>query len=117
MRTFALFVCLSCVSLLRAFAQDSVKVDPKHYKTLLDNPQLRIVDVVIKPGEKTQMHSHPNFAVYAISGGSVKFTYPDGKTRSAKIKAGQALWREAEAHSSENTGKTDLHVIDIELKK
>jgi mannose-6-phosphate isomerase-like protein (cupin superfamily) len=117
MRTLALLVVISLVSFVKVMAQDPTKVDPKHYKVLLDNAHLRIDDVMIKPGEKTPMHSHPGYAVYALTGGNVKFTYPDGKTRTVKVKAGQAIWRDGETHTSENIGKSDLHVIDIELKK
>jgi hypothetical protein len=32
-------------------------------------------------------------------------------------KAGQAVWHNAEKYTVENVGKTERHVLDIELKK
>jgi hypothetical protein len=34
-----------------------------------------------------------------------------------KSKAGQCMWRNAESHAVENIGKTDVHVLNIELKR
>src|SRR2546428_4280360 len=92
-----------------SFAQDPVKVDPAHYKVLLNNPHVRVLDIRVKPGEKTPMHSHPNYVVYSFTNGTVKFTLPNGKTNTATLKAGEATWRNAETHAGENTGKTEVH--------
>ena len=110
-------ICISIVALVTAKAQDPAKVDPAHYKVLFNNSQVRILDVRQKPGYKTPMHSHPNHVVYALTGETLKFTLPDGKTNTATIKAGQVVWRNAETHTVENVGKNEAHVLDIELKK
>lgn len=94
-----------------------MKVDPAHYKVILNNEHVRIMDVRNKPGEKTPMHSHPNHVVYSFTGGTVKFTLADGKTNTVTMKAGQAVWRRAETHVVENVGKNEVHSLDIELKK
>ena len=109
--------CLSILAVVAAKAQDPVKVDPKHYKVVLNNEHVRIMDVRIKPGEKTPMHSHPNHAIYPLTGGTMKFTLADGKTNTATAKAGQVVWHNAETHTVENVGKTETHGLDIELKK
>ena len=100
-----------------AKAQDPVKVDPKHYKVVLNNKQIRIMDVRIGAGEKVPMHSHPNHVVYSLIGGKTKFTSSDGKTQTVTGKSGEAIWHNAETHAVENVGKTETHVLDIELKK
>jgi beta-alanine degradation protein BauB len=109
-------VCISILSIGIAFAQDPVKVDPAHYKVVFNNPQVRILDARLKPGEKTPMHSHPNLVVYPLTGGTIKSTLPDGKTTTATLKAGQAVWHNAQTHTSENVGKTEIHSLGIELK-
>jgi len=37
-----------------------MKVNPEHYKVILNNSQVRILDIRQKPGDKAPMHSHPN---------------------------------------------------------
>ena len=98
-------------------AQDMVKVAPKNCKVLLDNDKVRVVRVVLKPGDKLEMHSHPASIVYSLTGGKAKYTSPDGKTEEREIKAGATRWSEPETHSAENIGTTESRVLVIELKK
>ena len=117
MKKLILIVCISILSFGISFAQDPVKVDPAHYKVILNNKQVRIMDVRIKPGEKIPMHSHPNHVIYSFTDGTTKFTLADGKTETATSKAGQAVSHNAETHTVENVGKNETHSLDIELKK
>ena len=72
-------VGVSVLAAAVAKAQDPVKVDPRHYKVVFDNPYVRILDVRQKPGDKSPMHSHPNHVVYTLAGSTLKFTSSDGK--------------------------------------
>jgi quercetin dioxygenase-like cupin family protein len=117
LRASAFFAVVALASAPKAaLGQDPVKVAPQVYKVLLDNDQVRVLDIRLEPGGKSPMHSHPAYVVYAFSDGTVKFTSQDGKTGEAQLKAGQAAWREAETHAAENVGAAELHVLNIELK-
>ena len=105
------------LAVVAAKAQDPAKVDSEHYKVLLDNEYVRVLDVHHKPGEKSPMHSHPNHVVYSFTDSTVRFTSSNGKTDIRKAKAGQVVWRNAETHTAENVGKNEEHALDIELKK
>ena len=98
-------------------AQDPVKVAPNNYKVALENDSVRVANVMVKAGEKIATHSHPDHLVYAVNGGKLKFTYPDGKTKDVELKAGEATWIKSEAHSTENAGTTELKLVVFELKK
>lgn len=100
----------------KAAAPDLVKVAPNNVQVLLDNDRVRVLEVHLKPGEKIGMHSHSAYLVYSFSGGKVKYTYPDGKTEEREVKAGQAIWRAAETHASENVGTGETHSLLVELK-
>jgi quercetin dioxygenase-like cupin family protein len=86
------------------------------HKVLLDNDQVRVLDVRIQPGQKIAMHSHPANVVYFVSDAKFKITFPDGKTALREIKAGTALWSGPETHAVENTGTTEYHLVQIEMK-
>ena len=116
MKALILIVAISVLVPFVAFAQDPAKVDPAHYKVIFNNAQVRILDVQLKPGEKTPMHSHPNLIAYPLTGGTLRSTLPNGKTTTATIRAGQAVWHNAQTHASENIGKTTVHALGIELK-
>jgi Mannose-6-phosphate isomerase len=100
-----------------AMAQDPVEVASNIYKVLLENDRVRVLEVRLKAGEKTAMHSHPAHLVYILrSGGGAVFTSPDGKTTEVENKPGQVVWNEAVTHSVENVGTTEAQVLVIELK-
>jgi hypothetical protein len=89
MKKFIPIVCIPILSFGISFAQDPAKVDPAHYKVVFSNPQVRVLEVRFKPGEKTPMHSHPNPVVYSLTGGTIKSTLANGKTTTVTTKAGQ----------------------------
>jgi quercetin dioxygenase-like cupin family protein len=99
------------------YAQDVMKVAPDSHTVLLENDQVRVLKVVMKPGQKAPMHSHPHNVAYYLSDAKVKITLPDGKTQEREIKAGSSTWNEATTHMAENIGSTELQEIQIELKK
>jgi quercetin dioxygenase-like cupin family protein len=98
-------------------AQDVMKVAPETHKILLENDQVRVLSVHMKPGGKAPMHSHPHNVAYFLTDAKVKITLPNGKTEERNIKAGSSTWSEATTHTAENIGTTELEEIQIELKK
>ncbi len=99
-----------------AWAQDPVKVDPKHYKVESENAQVRILRAHYGPHEKSVMHSHPNLVIVYLSDGKVKMTTPDGKTQEVTGKKGEAAYVPAGTHLPENLGDKDFEVVLVELK-
>ena len=111
------FLLLLVLALPAVRAQDMVQVAPKNCKVLLENDKARVIEVVLKPGEKLEKHSHPANIVYSLTGGKAKYTSADGKTQEHELKAGQAVWSEAVTHSAENVGTTESRTVVIQLKK
>ena len=84
---------------------------------LLENDQVRVLDVHAEPGEKVAMHSHPASILYYLTDGKLKVTYPNGKTEEREVKAGTAVWSDAVTHAVENVGSTEFHEVHTELKE
>jgi quercetin dioxygenase-like cupin family protein len=99
-----------------AGALDPVTADPAHFKALLDNERVRVLDYRSGPGEKVAMHWHPNYITYDLTGGNTRFTYPKGKPVERVAKAGDLTWHMSETHGGENIGAAEIHVILVELK-
>jgi quercetin dioxygenase-like cupin family protein len=99
-----------------AAAEDSVAVDPKHYKLEFQNDRVRVLRIKYGPGEKSVMHAHPANVAVILTGGQAKMTLPDGKSNVLDMKAGQALWADKERHLPENSGSKPFELILIELK-
>jgi len=116
MRRLALAVAGVCLAGTIGLAQDPVAVSPKIYQVVIDNPQVRVLRVVAAPGAKTAMHQHPDNMTVLLTNGKMDFTDGDGKTQTVEMKAGEAMWSNAQKHMGVNTGTTPLEAIVVELK-
>lgn len=99
-----------------ALAQDPAVVNPATVQVKLDNDQVRVLEAVLKPGDKEQPHSHPAVVMYILSGGRIRNHTADGKSVESDLVAGQTLFREPVTHWAENIGTTTIHLILVELK-
>jgi len=99
-----------------AAAEDSVAVDPKHYKVEFQNDRVRVLRIKYGPGEKSVMHGHPaNVAVF-LTPGEAEMPLLDGNTASLDIKAGQVQCADKEKHLPQNSGSKPFELILVELK-
>jgi quercetin dioxygenase-like cupin family protein len=99
-----------------ALAQDPVKVDPAHYKVLLENATVRVLKVDYAPGAKSVPHQHPDAIAVPLSTTRVRFTLPDGKTEERELKSEAALYTPAVTHNPENLGSSPIDLILVEFK-
>jgi len=99
-----------------AFAQDAAKVDPKHYKVIVDNAQVRVLRIHYGPHETSVMHSHPDGVVTYLSAGRIKFELPGGKTITESAKAGETAWAPGGPHKPTNLSDKPFDAVLVELK-
>jgi len=100
-------------------AQDAAKMQPRAYKVVLENDDLRVIEFNSRPGMGvcgTGMHSHPRHLSVALSPAKVKVKLPDGKTIEASNGLGDVWWSEAETHEVENISGRDVRALIVELK-
>jgi len=114
--TFLITLCFALIYGFAALAQDPLQVAPDHYKLLLDNERVRVLEFHGNAGDKILLHSHPDHVVYMVHGGKAKFT-SGGKTVEQDMKTGSVVFTPAETHEVEIVGPGEVHVIVIELKK
>lgn len=124
MKLTKLLLCLPALALVTSCADsapaapppDAVAADPGHYTVLAENEAVRILRISYGPGEKSQLHQHPDAIVVPLADGKTRFTLADGTTRDGDLVADTALYMPAEAHNPENTGTTRSDAILVEFK-
>jgi hypothetical protein len=95
---------------------DPVKLTPHMYQVRLENTYVRVLEYHCEPGEKEIMHFHLPGVVYTLLEATIRMTDRQGHAEEHHLKAGEGTWRNKTWHSSENTGKRELHALAIELK-
>jgi|SRR5579863_8215403 len=96
---------------------DPLKVDPKDYKLIFENSQVRVVRVRMPAGQKVPLHEHMlNRVVVYLTDQNGSMTTPDGKTDVAKHAAGEASWGGPTKHSEQNLKDTPFEAIVVEFK-
>jgi quercetin dioxygenase-like cupin family protein len=98
-------------------AQDPIKVAQNVYKkVLLDNDQVRVLQVEFAPGEVTAWHQHPNHVIYALTDGKLEITDKGKPANVLNIKAGDTMYLPAVTHMAKNLGTTTVKLVVTELK-
>lgn len=94
-----------------AFAAETVS-------TPIDNDQVKVLNVVVQPHEKTRLHQHKvNRVMIYLQAGRQEFDY-EGKKSVLNFKAGEVKWSPAGGmHIAEVTSGAPVNIIEIELKK
>ena len=99
------------------YAQDFVKVAAQGTtKVLLENDQVRVIQIETAPGGVTSWHSHPDYILYALTDGKLESTEKGKPATVLTLKAGEALFMPAETHMVKNVGTTTAKLVLTELK-
>ena len=95
-------------------SMDATVVEPNHYRTVLENDNVRVVKITYAANDEAALHSHPNAVLVSLSDGESELILEDGTKREANFKAGSAVWAPAETHHGK--AHTALDMILVELK-
>lgn len=95
---------------------DPLKTAAAHYRLLLENERVRVLEMRVPPGEKDNEHSHPCETVYFLQGSKVRVYLPDGGTAELEFPDGHVMWHEPWTHQVENIGSKEIRAIIVEDK-
>ena len=96
-------------------ARDVTEVSPDTHRVVLDNANVRVVEIRVAQGQKVPMHSHPAHVVVNLSPARVKFSFPDGKTEVVDLRSGEVQWSDGIEHAADVLVGA-VHVILVEIK-
>jgi quercetin dioxygenase-like cupin family protein len=95
---------------------DPVRVAGDTHRLAFENGFVRVLDVHLPPGKVEPRHRHPHGMSVYFTDWEAKVT-ADGKAPDVHPRrAGTFAWSEAVVHSVENVGRTEGHILRIELK-
>ena len=95
---------------------DPLKVAADTHKLVFENTFVRVLETRVPPGKTEPMHRHGKRVVVYLSDFHTRTTEQGGKPQDNLRKAGLTRWSEPLVHTVQNIGKTEGHVISVELK-
>src|SRR5256886_9439559 len=99
-----------------AYAQDPAVVNSKTIRVRFENDRVRVLEAILPPGTKEQVHSHPAYVIYVLAGGRYRNYAAAGKITECTYPTGGVIYRDALTHAAENIGDKPMHMILVELK-
>jgi quercetin dioxygenase-like cupin family protein len=96
--------------------EDTAQVTPDVFEVLFENDRVRLLEVIMQPGQKTAVHSHPARLVYALSAGKYVSTASSGETADFELSPGGVFWMDATEHATSNAGSSAIRALVIEPK-
>lgn len=94
---------------------DPTVTNGDHYRVILENEKVRVLEYTDAPGDETTPHEHPDSVMYTLSSFTRRLMSGDFQM-DVELDAGQVLWLPAQQHHAKNIGETTTHVIFVELK-
>ena len=94
------------------------EVSPDVYKVLLDNEDVKVLEVTFEPGQSDNMHDHYPVTFYLLQGGKAQVTLPDGTVNEGEFPTGFTGHNtEKVRHQVKNIGETTIKILLVERKK
>ena len=90
---------------------DPVKVEAAFNKVLADTLNIKLHEVTLNPGDSVGMHTHPDFTLYILQGGTLKIYPKDGEPQVLELKTGMGFIFPTVTHSGKNIGTTTIKLL------
>jgi quercetin dioxygenase-like cupin family protein len=96
---------------------DPVRLAPRSYKVLIDNPQVRVLRARIEAKQSVPFHEHAlNRIVVYLTDAHLRVKDESGKITEATAKVGDVRWAGVGKHSEENAAAKSFEVVAVEVK-
>jgi len=95
---------------------DPIRAAPDTHRLAFENTFVRVLDVHVPAGKTEPRHRHPHGLSVYFTDWDVKVTVDGGQPEVRHRAAGTFAWSDAVVHTVENAGKTEGHILRIELK-
>ena len=98
------------------FMADSVTVAPDVYSVMSENNRVRVLQIKTKPGQGSELHSHPDAVLVAVTDCDWKLTVEGQEPVDIHVKAGDSMFLDAVSHTALDISQNGSHAIAVELK-
>ncbi len=95
---------------------DPLKIAGDTHKLAFENAFVRVLDVHLPPGKVEPRHRHPHGLSVYFTDWDAKVQVDGSAAETHARKAGTFAWSDPVIHTVQNVGRTEGHILRIELK-
>ena len=96
-------------------AMDPVKVEADFVKVLADTLNVKLYEITLNPGDSTALHTHPDYTLYVLQGGTLTIYPKDGEPKVNELQTGMGVIFPTTTHSGKNTGTTIVKLLVADI--
>jgi hypothetical protein len=117
MHRIVLSLLVGAVLIVPAFAQQSRPSGEDVSRSLLNNEQISVKELRLRPRSKLPATTHPNSFVYPLTDGTIVFTHPGKTPFEMTFRAGEALWLPSQLAATSNETDKEIRALVVEIKQ
>jgi quercetin dioxygenase-like cupin family protein len=96
-------------------AMDPTTVEAAFIKVLADTLNVKLYELVAKPGDSVGLHTHPDHILYVVDGGTLEIKLKDGTLNVLEVKPGMGFMLGPETHSAKIGGATTVKLVVADI--
>jgi quercetin dioxygenase-like cupin family protein len=94
---------------------DSYLTGGKLINKLGDSLGIKMYEVIVKPGDTAELHSHPDHIFYVVQGGQLAVTFQGRGRQVMDLKPGMGAISGPVSDAGKNVGKTTVKLLVVDI--
>jgi hypothetical protein len=104
------------IAVVPAAAQQPKPPINETVRSLLENEQVKVKEMRLRPGAKIAPAAYPNSFIYGLTDGSIVYTLPGKTPFEIAFRAGEAVWIPSQLAETANETDKEIRVLVVEIK-
>ena len=116
MTRFLSLLFIGMISVMPAAAQQPKPSATETFRSLIENEQVSVKEMRLRPGAKIPPATYPNSFVYGLTDGSIVYTPPGRTGFEISFRAGEAVWIPSQLTATANETDKEIRALVVEIK-
>jgi len=100
-----------------ASAQQPKPSAEQAFRSLLENDQVNVKELRLRPGAKIAPATYPNSFIYGLTEGAIVVTLPGKTPYEVSFRAGEAVWIPSQLTATANETDKEIRALVVEIKQ
>jgi hypothetical protein len=107
---------IGMMTIVPAAAQQPKPSANETFRSLLENEQVKVKEMRLRPGARIAPAAYPNSFIYGLTDGSIVYTLPGKTPFEITFRAGEAVWIPSQLAETANETDKEIRALVVEIK-